>query len=81
MVESSFSKKEVVIAKEAIHNVHKYEYEADKLNHALSKKVFQSEAELGAMGVFHMLKALNLLDQIADHAENAADRFRAMIAQ
>ncbi|MCK4717342.1 MAG: TIGR00153 family protein [Thermoplasmata archaeon] len=81
LVLSSFSKRETNHVIEHIHEVHRYEYEADQLNHRLSKKVFQAEDALGAMGVFHILKAINLLDQIADHAENAADRLRAMIAR
>jgi len=81
LVESSFAKKEINIVREHIHEVHKYEFEADQVNHRLSKKVFQSENELGPVGVMHLLKALNLMDQIANHAENAADRLRVMIAQ
>ena len=81
LVESSFSKKEITRVREHIHEVHKYEFEADQVNHRLSKKVFQAEETLGPVGVMHLLKALNLLDKIANHAENAADRLRVLIAQ
>ena len=81
LVKSSFSKKEGERVKEHIKDVHEREYRADKLNHALSKEIFSREEELGPVGVYHLLKAVNLMDQIANHAENAVDRLRAMISR
>ena len=81
LVKSSFSKKEVERVKEHIKEVHEHEYHADKLNHRLSKKIFAMEDALGPVGVYHLLKTINLMDQIANHAENAVDRLRAMVAR
>ncbi|MBN2542366.1 TIGR00153 family protein [bacterium] len=81
--------KEIVVAsvpttlrnsiKQAIKDVHKKEWEADNLERVLSKKIF--ELNISAIDVFFLLKAVDLIDQIANHAENAGDRVRAMLAR
>jgi len=81
LLESSFSEKERKKIKEGIKRVHEKEYQADMVSYDLSKKIFTMEENLGAMGVYHILKTVNLMDQIANHAENAADRLRALIAK
>jgi len=81
LLESSFSEKERKKIKEGIKQVHEKEYQADVASYNLSKKIFTMEETLGAMGVYHILKTVNLMDQIANHAENAADRLRALIAK
>ncbi len=65
--------------KEAIKKVHRLEWEADKIERELCRKLFK--LEIDAKTLFHLLKVIHLVDQIANHAENAGDRIRAMIAK
>jgi uncharacterized protein Yka (UPF0111/DUF47 family) len=39
------------------------------------------EKELDPISIFHLVKVVDIIAQIANHAENAGDRIRAMIAK
>ncbi len=65
--------------KELIKDVHRQEWESDRIEKALTKKVFNSGKD--ALSVYFMVKSINLSASIANHAENAGDRIRAMIAK
>lgn len=65
--------------KELIKQVHRLEWESDRIEKRLTKKVFDSS--LDAISVYFIVKTINLTAQIANHAENAGDKIRAMIAK
>ncbi|UCG67957.1 MAG: TIGR00153 family protein [Thermoplasmata archaeon] len=81
LLETSFSRKEREQTKKLIHEIHKKEYEADLLERELTKKIFALEKELDPISIFHLVKVVDIIAQIANHAENAGDRIRAMIAK
>jgi hypothetical protein len=66
--------------KKMIHEIHQHEWEADQIERRLSKKLFNMK-DLDPVAIFHLLKIIDRMDQIANHAENAADRIRAMLAR
>jgi predicted phosphate transport protein (TIGR00153 family) len=74
----SRSEKQRTRMKSLIHDIRQYEHEADLLERELKLKIFATIKE--ALVVFHMIRLVEIVGDIADHAENAADRMRAMIA-
>ena len=76
---SNFSENQRVIVKDMIHNLRQYEHEADKLEDAVKEKIFNSIDD--AVAVFHLIRLTEIIGSIADHAENAGDMMRAMIAK
>lgn len=82
-VEASFSKRERQETKDLIKAVHKAEYLADQKGNEAKREVYRLEAEgsLKPMDEYHLLKIIDWVDEIADRAENAAERLRAMVAK
>ncbi|MBW3583699.1 MAG: TIGR00153 family protein [Euryarchaeota archaeon] len=82
-IEASFSKKEREETKALIKQVHKAEWQADQLGNIAKRAVYKLEMEgdLSPMDEYHILKIIDWVDEIADRAENAAERVRAMIAK
>ncbi len=81
VLETSFSEKERKETKEYIYRVHSMEHESDIVERELTKKIFSMEDRLDPVTIWHLVKLVSILGDIADHAENAADRVRAMIAK
>jgi predicted phosphate transport protein (TIGR00153 family) len=81
VLETSFSDKERKETKEYIYRVHSMEHESDLVERELTKKIFSMEDKLDPITIWHLIKLVSILGDIADHAENAADRVRAMIAK
>ncbi len=81
VIESSFADTERENAKKIIEKLHKIEHESDILERKLTKKIFQMENKLTAAALFHLSKLVFLLGDISNHAENAGDRVRALIAK
>ena len=81
VIESSFSDNERENAKKIIEKLHKIEHESDILERRLTKKIFRMEYTLSAAALFHLSKLVFLLGDISNHAENAGDRVRALIAK
>ncbi len=75
----SFSEKQRNKVKAIITNMRQMEHEADQREYALLRKVFQLEAD--PVTVIHMIKLAQIIGSIADHAENAGDMMRAMLAR
>jgi predicted phosphate transport protein (TIGR00153 family) len=75
----TYSDKQRNIVKDIIHNLRKREHEADSLEDELKFKIFAMEKD--PISVFHMIKLSEIIGSIADHAENAGDMMRAMIAR
>lgn len=81
LLETSFVKREREETKKYIHNVHRKEWEADQLRYEITAKIYEIEEKLSPMDEYHLLKIVDWIDDIADHAENVVDWLRAMIAK
>jgi predicted phosphate transport protein (TIGR00153 family) len=81
LIETSFVKRERDQTKGFIYDVHKFEREADDLKYEITKGIYKLEKKLDPMDVYHLLKIVDWVDDIADHAENVADWLRSMIAR
>lgn len=75
----NFSDKQRRVVKEIIANLRKKENEADKVEDMLIRKIFALDTD--PVTVFHMVRLAETIGSIADHAENAGDMMRAMIAK
>jgi predicted phosphate transport protein (TIGR00153 family) len=81
VLESTFAKVET---KEVIalgHMVHEHEYKADSANKQLSKAIYALEDQESPMALFHMMRLSDVLDSVADHAENAALKFVLVVSK
>jgi hypothetical protein len=76
---SNFSEKQRVVVKDIIRNLRRQEHEADVLEDQINQKVFNST--LDPVTIFHMVRLAETVGSIADHAENAGDMMRAMVAR
>jgi hypothetical protein len=79
LVRGTFRKKERIKAKEAIKEAHRKEWEADEIERRLTKQIFK--LELDPLSIFHLIKVVELIGDIANHTENAGDWLRVMIAK
>jgi uncharacterized protein len=75
----SFSEKQREKVKAIISNIRQMEHEADQRERALLRRIFETETD--PVTVQHMIKLAETIGSIADHAENAGDMMRAMIAR
>lgn len=75
----TYSEKQRKLVKEIIRNLRKREHEADRLEDELKYKIFTMETD--PVALFHLVKLAELIGSVADHAENAGDVMRAMIAR
>jgi len=66
-------------AKKVIREIRHKEHEADKLEKRMKKVIFNLNIE--PISVFHLTHVLDKIGEIADHAENAGDMMRAMMAR
>jgi predicted phosphate transport protein (TIGR00153 family) len=62
-----------------IRDIRQYEKETDLLERELKFKIFSAIKD--PLVVFHMIRLVEIIADIADHAQNASDRMRAMIAR
>jgi len=62
-----------------IRDIRQYEREADLLERELKFKIFSVIKD--ALIVYHLIRLVEIVGNIADHAQNASDRMRAMIAK
>lgn len=76
---TNYSENQRDVVKEIIHNLRQQEHEADKLEDRFKQKVFDSVSD--PVTVFHLVRMAEIIGKIADHAENAGDMMRAMIAK
>ena len=74
----NYSNDQRTVVKNMIHSLRRKEHQADKLEDAIKKKVFDSIED--PVTVFHLVRMAEIIGAIADHAENAGDMMRAMIA-
>jgi predicted phosphate transport protein (TIGR00153 family) len=76
---SNFSESQRSIVKEMIHTLRQHEHEADKLEDNTKEKIFNTIDD--PVAVFHLIRLAEIIGSIADHAENAGDMMRAMVAK
>lgn len=65
--------------KNIIRNLRRFEHHADKCEDEFKRKVFNVEPD--ATSVFHLIRLAEFVGSITDHAENAGDMMRAMLAK
>ena len=65
--------------KSLIRDIRQHEREADHLERELKFKIFTTIKD--ALVVYHLVRLVEHIGAIADHAQNASDRMRAMIAE
>jgi len=75
----TYSEKQRKYVKDIIRNLRRQEHEADKLEDAIKRKVFNLGTD--PVTVFQMVRLAETIGSVADHAENAGDMMRAMIAK
>lgn len=65
--------------KSIVRDIRQNEREADVLERDLKYKIFSTVKE--ALDVYHVVRLVDHIGRIADHAQNASDRMRTMIAK
>jgi predicted phosphate transport protein (TIGR00153 family) len=75
----SFSEKQRRVVKDHIRELRKKEHQADILEATLKQDIFAIETD--AVTIFHLVQLVEIIGSVADHAENAGDMMRAMIAK
>jgi predicted phosphate transport protein (TIGR00153 family) len=76
---SNFSEDQRVVVKDMIRTLRQYEHEADKLEDTVKERIFNSIND--PVAVYHLIRLTEIIGSIADHAENAGDMMRAMVAK
>lgn len=75
----NYSDKQRVVVKEIIRKLRRQEHEADIVEDLIKQKAFHLQTD--PVTVFHMVRLAETIGSIADHAENAGDMMRAMVAK
>jgi predicted phosphate transport protein (TIGR00153 family) len=75
----SFNEAQRVRVKDIIRNLRRQEHEADKIEDLLKGKLFNMDID--AVSIYHLIRLVEIVGSIADHAENAGDMMRAMLAK
>ncbi len=74
-----FSEKRRVKVKDIVRKLSQQEHEADKIEDIIKGKVLNMKTD--PVTVFHLFRLAIIIGSIADHAENAGDMMRAMVAR
>lgn len=75
----NYSEDQRIIIKNIIHKLHQQEHEADKAEDLVKQKALNMDID--AVTVFHVVRLAEIIGSIADHAQNAGDMMRAMVAR
>lgn len=75
----TFNEKQRQLIKEIIRKLRQQEHEADIIEDNIKRTMFTLSSD--AVTVFHMVRLAEIIGSIADHAENAGDMMRAMLAK
>ena len=75
----NFSEKQRNLIKDIIRKLRRQEHEADKVEAMIKEKILNMDID--PVTIFHMIRLAEIIGSIADHAENAGDMMRAMIAK
>jgi predicted phosphate transport protein (TIGR00153 family) len=76
---NNFSEEQRVRVKDIIRRLRELEHIADKHEDNIKRKALN--ADIDPVTVFHMVRLAETIGSIADHAENAGDMMRAMLAK
>jgi predicted phosphate transport protein (TIGR00153 family) len=76
---STYKEKQRIIVKDIIRTLRLQEREADRVEHTIKTKIFNMNVE--PITVYHIVRLAEIIGSIADHAENAGDMMRAMVAK
>lgn len=76
---ANYDEKQRLLVKACIRNLRRQEHEADKIEDSIKRTVFN--LSIDPVTIFHMVRLAEIIGSIADHAENAGDMMRAMLAQ
>jgi predicted phosphate transport protein (TIGR00153 family) len=76
---SNYSEKQRMVVKKIVRTLREQEHTADEAEDQLKLRIFQVETD--PITVFHMIRLAEIIGSIADHAQNAGDMMRAMIAR
>lgn len=79
VVSGRFKNREREKVKEAIKETHRKEWEADEIERRLTRDIFK--LDLDVLSIFHLIKVVELIGEIANHTENAGDWLRVMVAK
>ena len=75
----SFQESQRIKVKRIIGRVREMENDADSVEDGLKRQIFNTD--LDPVSIYHMVRLAELIGEIADHAENAGDMMRAMVAR
>ena len=75
----TYNEKHRVAVKDVIRELRRQEHIADGIEDKIKAKAFNMG--LDAVSVYHMVRLTEIVGTIADHAENAGDMMRAMLAK
>ncbi len=75
----SYSEKQRKIVKDIVHTIRRQEHDADKVEDGIKEKLLNMQID--PTTIFHMIRLAETIGSIADHAENAGDMVRSMIAR
>jgi len=75
----SYSEAQRIKVKDIIRLLRQQEHEADKIEHAVKGRLFNMTID--PVSIFHLVRLAEIIGSIADHAENAGDMMRAMMAK
>ena len=75
----NYSEQQRKAVKNIIRTLRQQEHEADKIEEMIKRKVFNMKTD--PVTIFHMIGLAEVIGSIADHAENAGDMMRAMLAR
>ena len=75
----NYDEKQRVVVKEIIRKLRHQERDADRVEYTIKSKVFDMDVD--PVTVFHIVRLAETIGGIADHAENAGDMMRAMVAK
>ena len=75
----TYSEKQRVAVKAIIRKVRDQEHAADQIEAAIKHRVFNMKTD--PVTVLHIVRLAEIIGSIADHAENAGDMMRAMLAR
>jgi predicted phosphate transport protein (TIGR00153 family) len=75
----TYNEEQRIKVKDIIRNLRRQEHEADKFEDSLKGKLFGMDID--AVSIYHLIRLVEIVGSIADHAENAGDMMRAMLAK
>ncbi len=74
-----YSEKQRGVVKDIIRNLSQKEHEADEVEDMIKEKVLNMKTD--PVTVYHLFRLAIIIGSIADHAENAGDMMRSMVAR